>query len=89
LIIVRSLLDGPMRFSELLRIGIGIDPKTLSRILTYFESEGIVQREVLTTRPFAVQYALTEKGKQLKPIIDSLRVWGERWIAPPKVSEGN
>jgi DNA-binding HxlR family transcriptional regulator len=30
----------------------------------------------------AVQYALTEKGRQLRPVLESLRTWGDRWIAP-------
>jgi DNA-binding HxlR family transcriptional regulator len=86
LVVVIHLLMRPMRFNELLRIGIGIDPKTLSRVLKYLVSEGIVQRNVLSTQPFEVQYALTEKGKQLRPVVDSLDLWGETWILPqPKI----
>jgi DNA-binding HxlR family transcriptional regulator len=81
-VIIRSLLAGPLRFSELLKIGVGIEPKTLSRVLKFLESEGIVRRDVLGTRPLSVQYSLTEKGKQLKPVIDSLQTWGERWVLP-------
>jgi DNA-binding HxlR family transcriptional regulator len=84
LVAIRSLFDSPLRFGELLKVGVGIEPKTLSRLLKYLESEGIVERDVLSTRPLAVQYALTEKGRQLKPVIDSLRAWGERWIIPSK-----
>jgi DNA-binding HxlR family transcriptional regulator len=50
-VIIRSLLGGPLRFSELLKLGVGIEPKTLSRVLKYLESEAIVKREVLSTRP--------------------------------------
>jgi DNA-binding HxlR family transcriptional regulator len=82
-IIIKHLLTHPMRFNELSKIGIGIDPKTLARVLKYLESEGIIERNVLSSRPVAVQYTLTEKGRQLKPVIDSLEAWGERWIAPP------
>jgi DNA-binding HxlR family transcriptional regulator len=86
LVVVIHLLMRPMRFNELLKIGIGIDPKTLSRVLKYLVSEGIVQRNVLSTQPFEVQYALTEKGKQLRPVVDSLDLWGETWILPqPKI----
>src|SRR5579883_2363955 len=66
---------------ESLRI-VGIDSKTLSRALKSLESQGIVKREVLTTQPFSVQYSLTEMGMELKPVIDSLRKWSERWIVP-------
>jgi DNA-binding HxlR family transcriptional regulator len=83
-VIIRSLLDGPMRFSELLKLGVGIEPKTLSRVLKYLETEKIVRRDVLRTRPLAVEYSLTEKGRQLRPVIDSLQSWGEKWIDPLK-----
>jgi|HubBroStandDraft_1064217.scaffolds.fasta_scaffold1219726_1 DNA-binding HxlR family transcriptional regulator len=82
MVIIRNLLDAPRRFSELERIGAGIEPKTLARVLRYLESEGIVRRTVVSTRPMAVQYALTEKGRQLRPVLESLRTWGDRWIAP-------
>ncbi|MHB8567375.1 MAG: winged helix-turn-helix transcriptional regulator [Nitrososphaerales archaeon] len=78
LFIVRFLLDGPMRFNELLRMG--MDSKTLSRALKNLEVNGIVAREVLSTQPFSVQYSLTDKGRELKPVIESLRVWAERWV---------
>jgi DNA-binding HxlR family transcriptional regulator len=83
-VIIRSLLNGPLRFSELLKLGVGIEPKTLSRVLKYLESEEIVRRDVLSTRPLSVQYSLTEKGRQLRPVIDSLQVWGEKWILPQR-----
>jgi len=83
-VIITSLFNRPLRFSELLKVGVGIEPKTLSRILKYLESEEIVKRDVLSTRPPVVQYALTEKGRQLKPVIDSLQTWGERWVLPSK-----
>jgi DNA-binding HxlR family transcriptional regulator len=86
LVIVIQLLLRPMRFNELLRIGIGIDPKTLSRVLKYLMDEGIIRREVLGTQPLSVQYSLTEKGKELKPVVDSLNAWGERWLMPQQVA---
>jgi DNA-binding HxlR family transcriptional regulator len=83
-VIVRSLFDHPMRFGELLHVGVGVEPKTLSRVLKYLESEDIVERRVLSTRPVSVQYSLTEKGKQLRSVIDSLQTWGEKWVLPFK-----
>ena len=82
LVIVRNLLDRPMRFGELLKVGVGIEPKTLSRVLKYLEAEEIERRKVLSPSPLAVEYSLTEKGMQLRPVIDSLQVWGERWVVP-------
>ena len=80
LIVVRYLLDRPMRFNELLRVAGGVDAKTLSRVLKYLASEGIVKRDVLSTQPFTVQYELSQKGKQLRPVVESLRAWGNQWV---------
>ena len=80
LIVIRYLLERPMRFNELLRVACEIDPKTLSRVLKYLAAEKIVRREVLDTQPFTVRYALTDKGEQIRPIMQSLKAWGETWV---------
>jgi DNA-binding HxlR family transcriptional regulator len=82
LIVIRYLLERPMRFNELLRVACEIDPKTLARVLKYLASEKIVQRQVLSTQPFTVRYALTDKGEQIRPIMQSLKAWGENWVLP-------
>src|SRR5216684_3201366 len=90
LIVIRYLLERPMRFNELLRVACEIDTKTLSRVLKYLASEKIVRREVLGTQPFTVRYALTDKGEQIRPIMQSLKAWGENWIlgdTPLKVTQ--
>jgi DNA-binding HxlR family transcriptional regulator len=69
-----------MRFNELLRVACGIDAKTLSRVLKYLTAEQIVRRDVLDTQPFTVRYALTDKGEQVRPIMQSLKAWGEAWV---------
>jgi DNA-binding HxlR family transcriptional regulator len=71
-----------MRFNELLKVACEIDPKTLSRVLKYLAAEKIVRREVLDTQPFTVRYALTDKGEQVRPIMQSLKAWGETWVLP-------
>ena len=80
LIVIRYLLERPMRFNELLRVACGIDAKTLSRVLKYLAEEEIVRRDVLGTQPFNVRYALTDKGEQIRPIMQSLKAWGETWV---------
>ncbi|HWY28308.1 MAG TPA: helix-turn-helix domain-containing protein [Candidatus Sulfotelmatobacter sp.] len=82
LIVIRYLLEHPMRFNELLKVACDIDPKTLSRVLKYLTKEQIVRREVLGTQPFTVRYALTDKGEQVRPIMQSLKAWGESWVLP-------
>jgi len=80
LIVIRYLLERPMRFNELLKVACAIDAKTLSRVLKYLVSEKIVRRAVLGTQPFTVRYALTDKGDQIRPIMQSLNAWGEAWV---------
>lgn len=81
LIVIRYLLERPMRFSELLKTACGIDSKTLARVLKYLASWGIVRRDVLGTQPFTVRYALTDKGEQVRPTMQSLK-GGEAWVLP-------
>jgi DNA-binding HxlR family transcriptional regulator len=80
--IVHKLLSGPQRFSELLRWNPKLNAKTLSATLKFLENAGVVQRTVVSTRPFSVVYALTEMGLGLAPATRELQAWGERWLAP-------
>ena len=82
LAIVHRLLDGPQRFSELLRSNSRLNAKTLSATLKFLESSGVVQRTVVSTRPFSVVYSLTEMGLGLAPAVRDLKAWGERWVLP-------
>lgn len=82
LAIVHRLLDGPQRFSEILKSNARLNAKTLSATLKFLESQGVVQRHVISTRPFSVTYSLTEMGLSLAPAARELRLWGERWLLP-------
>jgi len=79
LLVVRHLFTGPKRFNELLRVS-GINSKTLSMTLKFLEHRGIVRREVLSTRPFTVEYSLTESGRELQPVLEGLGKWGSKWL---------
>jgi DNA-binding HxlR family transcriptional regulator len=80
LLLIRELAEGRSRFCELERSLEGISPRTLSLRLRALEEEGIVARQTFSEVPPRVEYALTEKGTALLPIIDGMRVYGERWI---------
>ena len=82
LAIVHRLLEGPQRFSEILKSNPRLNAKTLSATLKFLESQGVVQRTVVSTRPFSVVYSLTEMGLGLAPAARELRAWGERWLIP-------
>src|SRR5213593_4860379 len=81
LLLVRELAEGRSRFCELERSLAGISPRTLSLRLRALEDEGIVARDTFPEVPPRVEYALTEKGRALLPIIDDMRDYGERWLA--------
>ena len=80
LLLIRDLAEGRTRFCELERSLEGISPRTLSLRLRALEEEGIVARQTYPEVPPRVEYALTEKGGALLPLIEDMRVYGERWI---------
>ncbi len=86
LVICHLLLkEGQMRFNELKNtiskaFGKEVCPSSISSSLKRLEEEGIVKRTVnVNQRPVSVHYELTEKGKDLKPVLESLVQWGEKW----------
>ena len=80
LLLVRELARGTSRFCELERALAGISPRTLSLRLRALEEEGIVERRTYAEVPPRVEYALTDRGRALLPIIDDMREYGEDWI---------
>ncbi len=80
LLLVRDLAEGHTRFCELERSLAGISPRTLSLRLRALEDEGIVERHTYPEVPPRVEYALTEKGLALLPIVEDMRSYGERWL---------
>ena len=80
LLLVRDLAEGRSRFCELERSLAGISPRTLSLRLRALEEEGIVERHTYPEVPPRVEYALTEKGMALLPIVDGRRDYGEQWL---------
>jgi DNA-binding HxlR family transcriptional regulator len=81
LLLVRDLAEGRSRFCELERSLAGISPRTLSLRLRALEEEGIVERHTFPEVPPRVEYALTEKGLALLPLVEDMRSYGERWLA--------
>ena len=80
LLVIRDLAEGRSRFCELERSLEGISPRTLSLRLRALEEEGIVARNTFPEVPPRVEYALTEKGKALVPLIEDMRRYGRRWL---------
>lgn len=79
LLIIRNLLKGAQRFTELKKGVPGISQKVLTDNLSSLESDGIVYREVFAEVPPKVIYSLTEIGQSLLPIINAMADWGENY----------
>ncbi len=86
LLVIRDLAEGRARFCELERSLVGISPRTLSLRLRALEEEGVVERRTFPEVPPRVEYALTEKGRALVPIIDSMRAYGAQWLVEGDVA---
>ena len=80
-LILRDLLPGTKRFGELKRSIGSVSQKVLTAQLRDMERSGRVQRRVYAEVPPRVEYSLTELGKSLKPILDSMQNWGEGYKA--------
>lgn len=78
-LILRDLMPGTKRFGELKKSIGAVSQKVLTAQLRAMEESGLVHREVYAEVPPRVEYSLTKLGKSLKPILDSLRAWGEAY----------
>jgi len=76
LLILRNLLARPWRFNELKRSLEGVSQKVLTDALRTLEADGIVIRTVYPEAPPRVEYALTELGESLRPILKTMERWG-------------
>lgn len=76
LLIIRNLLARPWRFNELKRDLDGISQKVLTDSLRSMEEDGIITRTVYSEVPPRVEYALSELGESMRPIIKSMEEWG-------------
>ena len=80
--IVRVLLQGPHRFSELAGAVPGMSERLLAQRLRELEAEGLVLRRVLPGPPVGVEYELTRAGHELETVVTAVAEWAHRW-APP------
>src|SRR5882724_4734738 len=81
LLVVRELLLGPRRFTDLIDGLPGVGTNVLSTRLRDLEAEGIIERTRVPSPTPAVLYELTDEGRDLKPVLDALGRWGARRLA--------
>jgi DNA-binding HxlR family transcriptional regulator len=79
LLIIRNLLQRPWRFNELKKNLEGISQKVLTDSLRSMEEDGLITRTVYPEVPPRVEYALSDLGQSLKPVLDSMVEWGTQY----------
>lgn len=82
--IVRVLMDGPLRFSEVCQAVPELSDRLLSERMKELEARGIVVRTVIPGPPLRVQYELSQMGRDLEPALSELQRWAERWLGAPE-----
>ena len=88
LLVLRELLGGVRRFSELHRSLAGVSHRTLTQQLRELEDSGMVHRKVYRQVPPKVEYSLTPLGQTLKPVVDLLHEWAEKHGRNIRVKRG-
>ncbi len=81
MLVVRDVLLGIRRFDEL-QADLGISRNTLARRLDQLVADGVLERRAYSDAPPRHEYVLTAKGRDLWPVLDAMRRWGDTWQAP-------
>ncbi len=85
--IIRSLLAGRIRFTDIAQSVPGLSDRLLSERLKELEAEGIVDRHVFPETPVRIEYQLTAKGRALEGVVETITEWAREW-APGTELEG-
>src|SRR5438105_13605206 len=78
--ILRVLMDGPLRFSEVAQAVPELSDRLLSERMKELEARGIVERNVIPGPPLRVEYRLSHMGRELEPALSELQRWARRWL---------
>ena len=78
-LIIRSLLSGSKRFSDMQQIIPALSARMLTERFKELEAQGIILRTVYPEMPVRIEYSLTAKGKDLEKSMDEIQKWAERW----------
>src|SRR5581483_10981702 len=78
--ILRVLMDGPLRFSEIAQAVPELSDRLLSERMKELEARGIVERNVIPGPPLRVEYGLSKMGRELEPALAELQRWAIRWL---------
>ena len=78
--ILRVLMDGPLRFSEVAQAVPELSDRLLSERMKELEARGMVERRVISGPPLRVEYELSQMGRELEPALSELQRWANRWL---------
>ena len=84
--ILRVLMDGPLRFSEIAQAVPELSDRLLSERMKELEGRGIVERRVMPGPPLRVEYELSQMGRELEPALSELERWANRWLGARRTS---
>ncbi|MCI1693775.1 winged helix-turn-helix transcriptional regulator [Aneurinibacillus aneurinilyticus] len=79
-LIIRVLLGGPRRFKDIKAQIPEMSDRMLTERIKEFEEAGILNRKVYPETPVRIEYELTDKGRALERVIESIQHWGETWM---------
>jgi DNA-binding HxlR family transcriptional regulator len=80
IVLMRELVAGTTRFNELRRGVPKMSPTLLSQRLKELESAGILERKEIKSQKGLYEYRLTSAGKDLKPVVEAMGLWGQKWV---------
>ena len=78
-LIIRTLLSGPKRFSDIQEVIPALSARMLTERFKELEEQGILTRSVYPEMPVRIEYTLTDKGKDLEKAMDEIQKWAEKW----------
>jgi len=80
-LIIRGLLNGPMRFKEISELIPNMSDRMLAERFKELEAAGILSRTVYPETPVRIEYELTPKGKDLEASMNELQCWADKWVS--------
>jgi len=86
-LIIRVLLDGPKRFKDISEMIPNMSDRMLAERFKELESAEILTRRVYPETPVRIEYELTDKGRALEQVMDSVQKWADTWIEQREFQE--
>ena len=73
--VIWASLEGAARFNEFRQAVAGVPPRTLTERLRELEAAGVLERRVIPASPPYAEYVLTDRGRELRPVVQAMRAW--------------